>query len=98
MAPATFSARSCGDSGTRYPLGGDERRAIRTGAVEAEVSDLTGPENRFERPKKKLLEVYLPIRTAGGRGRAARRARAARRRARRPADAGRARPARLTPG
>jgi two-component system, NarL family, sensor kinase len=53
--------------GTRYPLGADERYAIRTGAVDAEVSDLSRPENRFERSQKKLLEVYLPIRAPGGR-------------------------------
>jgi signal transduction histidine kinase len=52
--------------GTRYPLGADERAALRTGKVDAEVSDLTRPENRFERQYKKLLEVYLPIRRANG--------------------------------
>ena len=36
------------------------------GSIEAEVSDLSRPENRFERPFGKLLEVYLPIRTPGG--------------------------------
>jgi two-component system, NarL family, sensor kinase len=49
--------------GSRYSLGADERgAALRPGAVEAEVSDLTKPENRFERRHKKLLEVYLGIR------------------------------------
>ena len=31
------------------------------------MSDLTAPENRFERSYDKLLEVYLPVRTPGGR-------------------------------
>jgi signal transduction histidine kinase len=30
--------------------------------IEAEVSDLSKPENRFERDRGKLLEVYLPVR------------------------------------
>src|SRR5919199_5176323 len=42
--------------GARYPLGGEEREAIEHGTVAAEVSDLTKPENRFERAHKKLLE------------------------------------------
>ena len=49
--------------GARYPLGGDELGALR---VEADVSDLSAPENRFERSYDKLLEVYLPIRAPGG--------------------------------
>ena len=52
--------------GTRYHLGGDERAAIRTGATEAEVSDLSRPENRFERAQNKLLEVYLPVHATNG--------------------------------
>lgn len=53
-------------TGTSYKLGADEIAALDRGVVEAEVSDLARPENRFERPLHKLLEVYLPIRTAGG--------------------------------
>src|SRR5262245_20921950 len=34
---------------------------MRTGRIVAEVSDLSAPENRFERQYGKLLEVYLPI-------------------------------------
>ena len=30
-------------------------------------SDLSEPENRYERHRGKLLEVYLPVRTPGGR-------------------------------
>lgn len=52
--------------GTRYTLGPDERAALDNGLIEAEVSDLAKPENRFERSRGKLLEVYLPIRTPDG--------------------------------
>lgn len=47
--------------GTTYELGDDEQNALRTGKIEAEVSDLNAPENRFERGYDKLLEVYLPV-------------------------------------
>lgn len=53
--------------GSRYPLGHDEREALRERAVDAEVSDLSRPENRFERPYGKLLEVYRGIRATDGR-------------------------------
>jgi signal transduction histidine kinase len=52
--------------GTSYQLGNDEVAAIDSGVIEAEVSDLSKPENRFERDRGKLLEVYLPIRTPSG--------------------------------
>jgi signal transduction histidine kinase len=52
--------------GATYELGPEERDAIRTGRIEAEVGDLSKPENRFERPYGKLLEVYLPIEAPGG--------------------------------
>ncbi|TML70418.1 MAG: sensor histidine kinase [Actinobacteria bacterium] len=52
--------------GSRYPLGSDEQAVLRSGRVDAEVSDLSRPENRFERGYHKLLEVYLPIRAASG--------------------------------
>lgn len=52
--------------GLRYPLGDDEVEALREGAVDAEVSDLSRPENRFERPYGKLLEVYQGIRATDG--------------------------------
>jgi two-component system, NarL family, sensor kinase len=52
--------------GARYKLGEDELRSLRNGTDDAEVSDLSRPENRFERPAKKLLEVYLGIRTPQG--------------------------------
>jgi signal transduction histidine kinase len=47
--------------GQRYRLGGAEQASIGNGKVDAEVSDLAKPENRFERRYDKLLEVYLPI-------------------------------------
>jgi signal transduction histidine kinase len=53
--------------GSRYVLGVQERRALLTGGVDAEISDLSKPENRFERSQHKLLEVYLGI--VGPRGR-----------------------------
>jgi two-component system NarL family sensor kinase len=53
--------------GSTYQLSSDEVAALRAGRTNAEVSDLTHPENRFERQYHKLLEVYLPIRGPGGR-------------------------------
>jgi signal transduction histidine kinase len=52
--------------GSNYTLGGDEQSSIAAGRIDAEVSDLTKPENRFERQYGKLLEVYMPIRTPSG--------------------------------
>lgn len=52
--------------GARYDLGEEEREALRTWAVEAEVSDLSEPENRFERRAGQLLEVYLPVHAPSG--------------------------------
>ena len=52
--------------GSRYALGADEIAAIRGGAVAADVSDLSAPENRFEQDFGKLLEVYLPISAPNG--------------------------------
>ena len=52
--------------GTRQTLGPDQQEALVTGAVEAEVSDLEGPENRLERGQGQLLEVYLRIRAPDG--------------------------------
>lgn len=52
--------------GTKYVLGEDEVAAIADGLIEAEVSDLSKPENRFERANKKMLEVYLPIEAPNG--------------------------------
>jgi two-component system, NarL family, sensor kinase len=52
--------------GARYPLGASELGALRTGGVDADVSDLSRPENRFERQYHKLLEVYLGLRATDG--------------------------------
>ncbi len=52
--------------GARYELGDQELHALRTGGVDAEVSDLTRPENRFERQYHKLLEVYLGLKATDG--------------------------------
>ena len=53
--------------GSRYRLQPDDVAAFRNGRVVAEISDLSRPENRYERPKGKLLEVYLPVHTPSGR-------------------------------
>ncbi len=52
--------------GERFELGPDERAALRTGTVDADISDLSEPENRFERDFGELLEVYLPVETPNG--------------------------------
>ncbi len=52
--------------GRRFPLGKDEIASLRTGKVDSGVSDLSLPENRSERGRGKLLEVYLPVRTRSG--------------------------------
>jgi signal transduction histidine kinase len=52
--------------GARYELGEDELDSITSGRIDAEVSDLSEPENRFERSYGKLLEVYLPVHTPTG--------------------------------
>lgn len=52
--------------GSTYTLGGDEQAALRSGHDAADISDLSQPENRFDRAFHKLLEVYLPVRTPSG--------------------------------
>ncbi len=52
--------------GTVHPLGKGERQALESGTTRVEVSDLSGPENRFEQGQGELYEVYLPIRTPDG--------------------------------
>ena len=52
--------------GLRYPLGEEEQSVLRSGGLEAEVSDLSKPENRFEQSVGEMLEVYLPIRSPEG--------------------------------
>lgn len=52
--------------GHAFPLGADERAVLAHGGSDAGVSDLTAPENRFEVPDRKLLEVYGQVRTPDG--------------------------------
>jgi signal transduction histidine kinase len=52
--------------GQRFRLGASEAQLLRKGGAEAELSDLTKPENRYERPQGKLLEAHTPIRTPNG--------------------------------
>ena len=52
--------------GKRYQLAPDEKELFAKGGAEAELSDLSRPENRFERQERKLLEAHTPIRTPDG--------------------------------
>lgn len=52
--------------GEQFELGEDELRVLRGAASEAEISDLSGPENRYEESATELLEVYLPVETTDG--------------------------------
>jgi signal transduction histidine kinase len=52
--------------GQNFDLGAGERAALRTGRIAADLSNLDEPENRYERPYGKLLEVYVPAHTIGG--------------------------------
>jgi two-component system NarL family sensor kinase len=52
--------------GARYALDAGERALFASGGAEAEVSDLSKPENRLERPQGKLLEAYTTIRAPDG--------------------------------
>src|SRR5947209_68907 len=52
--------------GQTFDLGAGERAALRTGKIDADLSNLDEPENRYERPYNKLLEVYVPVHTTGG--------------------------------
>lgn len=52
--------------GQTFLLGADERAALTDPRTIAEVSNLSGPENRFERGQGKLLEVYRPVWTPNG--------------------------------
>jgi signal transduction histidine kinase len=53
--------------GSRYRLASDDLAVLRGSGVEAQVSDLSRPENRYERREGKLLEVYLHVRGPDGR-------------------------------
>jgi two-component system, NarL family, sensor kinase len=52
--------------GRRFVLPEDLREAMDARKASADVSDLGRPENRFERGKGRLVEVYQPMRVAGG--------------------------------
>lgn len=52
--------------GNTYTLSADDRASLEGGGVEAEKSDLSAPENRFERAYGELYEVYLPIHAPDG--------------------------------
>jgi len=52
--------------GQRFPLGEEERDVLVHPQTRADVSDLTAPENRLERDRGRLLEVYRPIWTPSG--------------------------------
>ena len=52
--------------GERYHLGDEEQTARQGRLIDAQVSDLQRPENRFERRFHSLREVYIGIKPAGG--------------------------------
>jgi signal transduction histidine kinase len=57
-------ARQVGDV---FPLGDDEQDVLRDPSTEAEITDLSRPENQFDRGLGgKLLEVYRPVWTPSG--------------------------------
>lgn len=52
--------------GRRYALSGDQRRLLRVGGAQVEVSDLSRPENALDRQAGRLIEAYTRIRTPSG--------------------------------
>jgi two-component system, NarL family, sensor kinase len=52
--------------GETFPLGAEEEEVLEHGTTEAEVSDLSRPENRYERSTGGLLEVYTRIESPEG--------------------------------
>ena len=52
--------------GRRFKLAPDELSLFHAGGAEAELSDLSKPENRYERQEDKLLEAHTTIRTPNG--------------------------------
>jgi signal transduction histidine kinase len=52
--------------GSSYELDEDEVKILEQGGIEAEVSDLSKPENRFERDTGGLVEVYTQIHAPEG--------------------------------
>jgi two-component system, NarL family, sensor kinase len=53
--------------GARFPISADELAELRDERIHAHVSDLSKPENRFERSFGELLEVYAGVTTPTGR-------------------------------
>lgn len=52
--------------GSVHPLDESKLDVLETGEARAELSDLSGSENRFEQGFGELYEVYLPVRTPDG--------------------------------
>ena len=52
--------------GRTYPLGDADQETLRDGVTRAAVSDVSRPENRFERSAGRMLEVYGSIEGPGG--------------------------------
>jgi two-component system, NarL family, sensor kinase len=52
--------------GARYPISPEELAEFQGDNIEAEVSDLDKPENRFERSFGELLEVYVALKARNG--------------------------------
>ncbi len=52
--------------GRHFGLGPDEQALFRSGGTDVALSDLTKPENEYERSEGKLLEAHTVIRTPNG--------------------------------
>jgi two-component system NarL family sensor kinase len=52
--------------GQRYTLDPEELGSLQNGTPDAGVSDLSAPENQYDRSFGKLLQVYLPVHTPTG--------------------------------
>lgn len=52
--------------GQTFELGDDELATLSRGRPDAEVSDLSEPENQYERDRGKLLEAYTRVTAPGG--------------------------------
>jgi len=52
--------------GDRFALDADDREVLASGQPTSDLSDLSEPENRFERPLAPLLEVYTRVRATSG--------------------------------
>jgi signal transduction histidine kinase len=52
--------------GETFVLGSEESEALESATTHSEVSDLSRPENRFERSFGSLVEVYLPVKATNG--------------------------------